>query len=112
MMGLRSVRVVPYDNEEITIAYNLLSSVLTVRGGGVLLLRKGIWLPYQRLQFSLNNQVFELKVRTFPLCRFSLFCADEVVCVNIFPRLRRKSLTMWALTPARLTAAILSKVLS
>ena len=111
-MGLNSTRVVRYQDKDITIAYNLLNSVVTVRSGGALLLRKGIWLPHQSLGFTLNNEQFRLKVRTFPLCRFTLESGEQVICSNIFPRMRRRSLAWWALTPARLTAALLSKVLS
>ena len=111
-MGFNSSRVVRHQDKDITITYNLLNTVVMVRSGGALLLRKGIWLPYQSLGFTLNNELLQLKVRTFPLCRFSLESGEQVVCANIFPRMRRRSLVWWALTPARLIAALLSKVLS
>lgn len=111
-MKLNSTRQLHVDGSELSIVYSIFSSRLVVQSNDQVLLRRSIWLPYHCFSFTVNNQPLHLKVRSFPLTRFSLEANNKVLYANIFPRLRRKSILTWGLTPVRLVALLAAKILS
>ncbi|RUO31990.1 hypothetical protein CWE12_03085 [Aliidiomarina sedimenti] len=111
-MKLVSQRTLEVNGTAIEVSYNKLTSKITVSSGGIQIYRKYLWLPYGNYRFELADVRYTLRVWMLPFCQFSLYGPDGVVCNNVFPKLKRYSLVMMAMSPVRHTLMLLAWAIS
>ena len=110
---LNHKRTLTIQGHEVVFKFNWLSGSLTVEHDNERILKKFVWKPYSKVKFELFNQPFDIKALLLPINSFSLATNDgKIVCVNLFPKLRRYSLATFALGMIKRTGLLLAAVFS
>ncbi len=110
---LRHKRTLKLSNEDVKFQYNWLSGVLSVTHDGITLYKKMLWKPYSKIKLEILEDQYVLKVLLIPLSSFLLSrSGGNVVCSNLFPKLRRYSIITFTLSLIKRLALLLAAAFS
>lgn len=94
------------------IRYNLLSGKCTVLVDGNCCFSKSLILPFGRYNIPTENQKIILSAWIFPFFKMSIKNNDTLVCSDIFPKHKRRSVILALFAPFRILIALFISLLS
>lgn len=111
-MALKVQKEVIHNGSKILITYNFLTSELNIKSNDLLILRKSLWRPRSSYRFRIENKNYTIRAWIYPITKFSIFTNDELVCSDLYPKLKRYSLAMLATGPIRQSLILIAWALS
>ena len=86
------------NGEACTFKYKVITGEISCYHDDFYFFKKFLWLPYKKFDIKIFEDEYTLKTMLFPINKVSLMKCDNVICSDLFPRLKRYTVISFTLS--------------
>lgn len=97
-------------NTRVKFTYKVITCELLICHEKNILFRQFLWLPYKKYQVTMLGDTYQLSAILFPIKKISLLKDEQVICSDLFPKLRRYTIANFAIRTAKKIAMLFALI--
>ena len=112
MSWFKHHKTLELSGNQVKFDYHSLSGTLRVSCEGNIVFKKFLWLPYKRYSVTFAKQTYQIKALLLPISNIGVFQDKQVICRELFPKLKRYTLITFTLSCIKRLAMVFAYALS